>query len=154
MFHSTLIDIFIRLVPWFINKNRRHWKRNFKKMTINESKNGVKCQHKTENCFFLLSVWRRFLAQVTWGRTNPHGELKPGVNFINILQPAFTRADSKSARNIIKLSVFFALSWSGHVKAACKMLMKLTPMLLRKIENVCQQVNQNLCGRKFSLLPI
>jgi hypothetical protein len=31
------------------------------------------------------------------------------------------------AQNIVKLLVFFALSGYAHVKAACKMMMKLTP---------------------------
>jgi len=37
------------------------------------------------------------------------------------------QADAKSAKNAVKLSVFFALLESAHVKAAHKMLMKLTP---------------------------
>jgi len=49
--------------------------------------------------------------------------LTPGVNFINILQAAFTRADPKSAKN----TVFFALLGSAHVKAASEVLVKLTP---------------------------
>jgi len=40
-----------------------------------------------------------------------------GVNFTNILRAAFAQADPKSAKNIVKLSVFFT----------AKMLMKLTP---------------------------
>ena len=31
----------------------------------------------------------------------------PGVNFTNILQAAFTRADPKSAKKTVKLSSFF-----------------------------------------------
>ena len=52
---------------------------------------------------------------------------RPGVNFTNILQAAFTRADPKSAKKTVKLSSFFALFGSGHIKAARKMLVKLTP---------------------------
>ena len=51
----------------------------------------------------------------------------PGVNFINILRAAFTRADPKSAKNTVKSSSFFAHLESAIVKAAGKMLMKLTP---------------------------
>ncbi len=53
--------------------------------------------------------------------------MTPGVNFSNILHAAFTHADPKSASNTFKPSVFFALLGSGRVKAARKMLVKLTP---------------------------
>ncbi len=52
----------------------------------------------------------------------------PGVNFINVLRAAFTRADPESAKKTVKLSVFFALSGSvKSVKAAHRTLVKLTP---------------------------
>jgi len=44
------------------------------------------------------------------------------VDFTNVLRKAFMRADPKSPKN----TVFFALLGSAPVKAACKMLMKLT----------------------------
>ncbi len=37
-------------------------------------------------------------------------------------------ADPQSAKNIVKLSVFFALLGSARIKAASKMLVKSTPM--------------------------
>ena len=49
-----------------------------------------------------------------------------GVNFTNILQAAFTHADPKSAKKTVKLSSFFALLGSACVKAAHRMLVKLT----------------------------
>jgi len=49
------------------------------------------------------------------------------VTFINILGVAFTRSDPISAKKIGKLSVSFAISGSECAKAACRMLMKLTP---------------------------
>jgi len=49
--------------------------------------------------------------------------LMPGVNFINVLQAAFTSADPKSAKKTVKLSVFFALSGSARVKAGRRTLM-------------------------------
>jgi len=54
-------------------------------------------------------------------------KLTPGVNFINILIKAFKQADHKSAKNTVKLSVSFTLLGSAHIKAACKMLVKLAP---------------------------
>jgi len=67
----------------------------------------------------------------------------PIVNFTNILQAAFfirkfvlqvisnyssfTCEDPQSAKNTLKLSIYFVLSGSGLVKAACRKLMKLTP---------------------------
>ncbi len=35
----------------------------------------------------------------------------PGVNFINVLQAAFTRSDPESAKKTVKLPVFFGLCW-------------------------------------------
>jgi hypothetical protein len=43
------------------------------------------------------------------------------------LREAFTHADPKSFKKTDDLTVFFALLGSAHVKALCKMLMKLTP---------------------------
>jgi len=42
--------------------------------------------------------------------------LTPEVNFTNILQAAFMRADPKSAKKLLNWTVFFALLGSGQVK--------------------------------------
>ena len=54
-----------------------------------------------------------------------HGALglSPGVNFTNILRAAFTHTDPKSA----KKDSFIGLLGSARVKAARRMLLKLTP---------------------------
>ncbi len=52
---------------------------------------------------------------------------RPGVNFINVLQAAFTQADPKRVKKTVNLSVFFTLSGSVRAKAAHRTLMKLTP---------------------------
>jgi len=49
------------------------------------------------------------------------------VDFTNITRAAFTHADHKSAKNTVKPSVVFALLGSTCIKAAHRMLMKLTP---------------------------
>ena len=51
---------------------------------------------------------------------------KLGVNFINVLRAAFMPADTKSAKKTVKSSNFFALLGSASVKAARRMLVKLT----------------------------
>ena len=51
----------------------------------------------------------------------------PGVNFTNILQAAFMHEDPKRAKKTIKLSSFYAILGSARVRAACRMLVKLTP---------------------------
>jgi len=51
----------------------------------------------------------------------------PSVNFTNVLQAAFTLADTKSTKKTVKSSSFFALSGSASVKAAHRTLVKLTP---------------------------
>jgi len=53
-----------------------------------------------------------------------------GVNFIKVLQAAFTRVDSKSTKKTSSHQCLFALMGPTHVKAACKMLVKLTPGLI------------------------
>jgi len=53
------------------------------------------------------------------------------VNFINVLQAAFTPADPKSAKKTVKVTAFFALSGSARLKTASRMLMKLTHELLK-----------------------
>ncbi len=45
----------------------------------------------------------------------------PGINFINILWAAFTHKDPKSVQKIDNLT--------ACIKAACRMLMKLTPVV-------------------------
>jgi hypothetical protein len=52
----------------------------------------------------------------------------PGVNFINVLQPAFMREDPERAKKIqSSFQSFFVFSRSGCEKAAYRILMKLTP---------------------------
>ena len=73
--------------------------------------------------------WRRIL----WGRVEQcetpwiRSASKAGVNFANILQAAFVREDPKSAIKLLNLTVFFAFLGSERVKAALRMLVKLTP---------------------------
>jgi len=51
-----------------------------------------------------------------------------GVNFTNILCKAFKYPNPKSSeKNTVKPAVFFVLLGSSRVKAAHKMLVKLTP---------------------------
>ncbi len=50
-----------------------------------------------------------------------------GVNFINVLWAAFTHTNPKSAKKIVKLSIFFALLGSARSKAVCRTLMKWNP---------------------------
>jgi hypothetical protein len=53
----------------------------------------------------------------------------PGVNFINILQAAFTNADPESVTIQLNCQYLFALFRSERVKAALRILMKLTPVV-------------------------
>ena len=55
-----------------------------------------------------------------------------GVDFTNILRAAFTIADPKSTKKLLDLTVFFALLVSAGVKAARRMLMKLTPVFQKQ----------------------
>ena len=55
-----------------------------------------------------------------------------GVNFTNVLRAAFTHANPKSAKKLLNLTVFFALLGSEQIKAAHRMLVKLTLVHLCK----------------------
>jgi len=50
-----------------------------------------------------------------------------GINFINFLQAFIALADPENMKKSDNLAVFFVLLGSAHVKAACKMLMTMTP---------------------------
>ena len=64
------------------------------------------------------------------------------VNFTNVLQAAFTRADPKSAIKLLNLTVFFALFGSAQVKAACRMLVKLTPGVSGMLTDLTEASNR------------
>jgi len=55
-------------------------------------------------------------------------KLTPGVNFINIIHTAFTRADPKSVKKTV---IFFTLLGSTSIKAVLRMLMKLTAAIVK-----------------------
>ncbi len=67
-----------------------------------------------------------------------------GVNFINILGPAFTCADTKSAKNTVNPSVFFTLLGYMRIKVARKMLVKSTQgfEILRSLDGVQNPTTQ------------
>ncbi len=70
--------------------------------------------------FGVIKIWDDF----------DEAAVEAGVNFVNILLEAFTFENPKSAKkNTVKLSVYFALFGSAHVKASSILLMKLTPGL-------------------------
>jgi len=52
---------------------------------------------------------------------------RPGVNFINVLQAAFTCTDPHSVKFQLSLQYLFTLLGSARIKAAGRTLMKLTP---------------------------
>ena len=56
-------------------------------------------------------------------------KLKLGVNFTNVLRAAFMHADPKSAIKLLNLTVFFALLGAARIKAAHRMLLKLSKKL-------------------------
>ncbi len=82
-----------------------------------------------------------------------------GVNFINIVQAAFTQADPESIIKILKLSVF-TLSESACKKANYRTLMKLTPGGLIRFEarsrwrNEKVKIELNINILKFFLNPL
>jgi hypothetical protein len=55
---------------------------------------------------------------------------RPGVNFINVLQAAFTSADTKSTKRNWWFHRLVVLLGSAHVKAAWKNVDKIDPWLV------------------------
>ncbi len=56
-----------------------------------------------------------------------------GLNFINVLLPAFTLTDPKNVRTQSSRQYIFTLLGSARIKAIRRALMKLTPSLLSEI---------------------
>jgi len=95
----------------------------------------------------------------------------PGVYFINVLWAAFACPDPESAKKTDNLTVFFVLSGSAHIIAACRMLMKLTPEVdffnirsrlfrenrmkcffsVPKIGQMVNRVSKNVCQIKLEI---
>jgi len=96
--------------------------------------------HKILACPALIVIWRKvdlgsisstFYAHVFRTKANWAAFLWwnwQEVNFTNILCTTFMSADHKCPKMTVKSSVLFALLRSAQVKAACKMLVKSTPV--------------------------
>ncbi len=85
---------------------------------------------KIRTYLWLLNWWERFWFALFWSQPDTDSDpRRSGVNFINMLWPAFMLVYPKSDKNKVKLSVFFALLGSVCIKAVRKTLMKLTPAL-------------------------
>ena len=65
---------------------------------------------------------------------------RPVANFINLFTRSFYARRSQNCKKLLELIVFFALLGSTRVKAARKMLVKLTP-----IERDAKRPNYNKC---------
>ncbi len=64
-----------------------------------------------------------------------------GVDFTNVLQASFMCAHSKSAKKTLLTWLYFsAFLGSGYVKAAHKMLMKLTPDLRQLLHSFSREI--------------
>jgi len=63
----------------------------------------------------LADAWPPVVAALGNGKS---GTIRPGVDVINVLLAAFTRADPKCTKNTVKPSVFFALFGPTLVKAS------------------------------------
>jgi len=94
-----------------------------------------------DNIFYTqlgVDFTNRFTSSFYAGRSQKHKKssvslalLRSGVNFINIQRTAFMLVDPKSVKNIDNLTVFFTLLGSASVKSVCRMLMKLSPALVK-----------------------
>ncbi len=80
---------------------------------------------------------------------------RPGVDFTNILCAALSHPDPKNTKNTVKQSVFLALLGSGCIKAAHKMLVKLTLGMSNSNHLASHKSNKNCQrGRKSTNLVI
>ncbi len=65
-------------------------------------------------------------------------KLTPGVDLTNIFTCSFYVCIYHKHKKIVKSSVSFCALWSAHVKAPCKMLVKLaTDLIIWRIVPVC-----------------
>jgi hypothetical protein len=76
---------------------------------------------------------------------------KSGVNYIDILHAAFTCAALKSQKKTDNLIVFYALLGSACLKAAGKMLVKLTKGIEFKTFGTSQ--NEYICTKISGGMP-
>ena len=60
-----------------------------------------------------------------------------GVNFIKVYTSSFYKWRSQNCKKLQDLTVSFALLGSAHIKAAHKMLLKLTPDLNKWVRTTC-----------------
>ncbi len=112
----------------------KHWKKIFCDTLVIKLWIGLAKKRKFVSLQFhskLLNLYRRWATTTTqelnttwpnWDSTR----LTSGVNFANILRAAFTSADPKRAKKYSHTVSLFVLLVSVHIKAECKMLMKLT----------------------------
>ena len=68
-------------------------------------------------------------------------KLTPRVNFINVFTHSFYASRSWKPKKLLELTDFCALLGSACLKAACKMLMKLTPNLQISFDHMFADVN-------------
>ena len=97
-------------------------------------------------CLGLVTrMWQNSLS--TTGDKNALNSIS-GVNFINVFTGSFYACRSQKRKKLLNLTVFFALLGSALVKAARKMLVKLTPVCYR----VYQGVRPNLIKRSEMII--
>ena len=77
--------------------------------------------------FLIILVNTRLFSQADYIQTGISYILQLRVNFINMFTSRFYTHRSPKAQKAAWLDYLFALLGSEHFKAACKMLVKLTP---------------------------
>ena len=123
-------EIFVSSCHWSA------WRRNCLSIAHLSPKSEEKpCHLDSLKHFWNLHLNSFFNSPLSWGR-DLSVSCKSGVNFTNVLWAAFALVDPKSAKKTVKLSSFFALLGSAHVKAARRMLVKLTPGINFTNQNV------------------
>ncbi len=74
-----------------------------------------------------------------------------GLNFINVLLTAFTLVDHKNIKKTVKFSIFLMLLGSTSVKAARRMLMKLTLGLQSTVLTLCPYTETSVYSHLLSV---
>ena len=80
---------------------------------------------KVERMFVFASIKRKIVCFAREKKSDSFSKL--GVNFINVFMRSFYALRSQKRKKMLDLTDFFALLGSACVKAAHKMLVKLTP---------------------------
>ena len=78
-----------------------------------------------------MPTWQREIAAEVWLKLAEIKlkKMRYGVHFINVFRHSFYLSRSRKCKKLLDLTVFFVLLGSASIKAAHKIMVKLTPVV-------------------------